>query len=313
MKDKLLNAAEIAVKECMDLQNGETVLIINNKPNRDVAIALKQASEAVTDTVYQIEYPVGDESGEEPPEFVAKLMSEVDCVFAPTQKSISHTDARREANEVGTRCATLPGITNEEFSKGLDTDYNQIKENCHKIYESVKDADEIRVITEKGTDVTFKIGRQWMIDDGDVSNKGDFTNLPAGEVFTSPIDANGTVIVDGTASPIGVLGDDSIKFELSDGKLASLESEILREKYTEAEEKAGTEVYNVAEFAIGANNGVSNLIGSILTDEKAAGTFHFAIGDDSSFGGNTSVPIHLDYVVKDPRIFVDGKEIDIHF
>jgi len=56
---------------------------------------------------------------------------------------------------------------------------------------------------------------------------------------------------------------------------------------------------------------VTDLVGSVLLDEKAAGTVHFAIGDDASIGGTTDASIHLDGVVRDPTVTVDGTPLDL--
>jgi leucyl aminopeptidase (aminopeptidase T) len=70
-------------------------------------------------------------------------------------------------------------------------------------------------------------------------------------------------------------------------------------------------VYNLAELGIGANTGVAELIGSVLLDEKAAGTVHLAVGDDASIGGDVEAPIHTDGVVRDPTVYADGEAITL--
>jgi len=42
-----------------------------------------------------------------------------------------------------------------------------------------------------------------------------------------------------------------------------------------------------------------------------AHTAHFALGSNAAFGGDVSVPLHLDGVVNDPAIYVDGNLLDI--
>ncbi|UCF56149.1 MAG: aminopeptidase, partial [Deltaproteobacteria bacterium] len=56
-------------------------------------------------------------------------------------------------------------------------------------------------------------------------------------------------------------------------------------------------------------NDCAQLSGIVLEDEKVLGTAHFALGNNISFGGSTDVPIHLDGVLRDPTITVDGKRI----
>ena len=51
------------------------------------------------------------------------------------------------------------------------------------------------------------------------------------------------------------------------------------------------------------------LVGSVLLDEKAAGTVHVAIGDDHAIGGDVEAPIHLDGILAEPTVFADGVEL----
>jgi aminopeptidase len=52
-------------------------------------------------------------SDEEPPISIAALMAASDVVLYPTTKSLTHTEARRNACSQNARIATLPGITQE--------------------------------------------------------------------------------------------------------------------------------------------------------------------------------------------------------
>jgi leucyl aminopeptidase (aminopeptidase T) len=65
---------------------------------------------------------------------------------------------------------------------------------------------------------------------------------------------------------------------------------------------------NVAEFGIGTNpNAV--LSGNILEDEKILGTIHVAFGSNNTFGGRVSAGVHLDAVVMNPTVYIDGSLI----
>jgi len=39
------------------------------------------------------------------------------------------------------------------------------------------------------------------------------------------------------------------------------------------------------------------------------GTVHIALGDNISMGGRVSVPSHLDLIIKNPTLVIDGKEL----
>ena len=47
----------------------------------------------------------------------------------------------------------------------------------------------------------------------------------------------------------------------------------------------------------------------MLEDEKILGTVHVAFGASAAFGGTVSVPIHLDVVVTDASLEVDGQQV----
>ena len=47
----------------------------------------------------------------------------------------------------------------------------------------------------------------------------------------------------------------------------------------------------------------------MLEDEKILGTVHVAFGASAGIGGTVSVPIHLDVVVLDATLVVDGTTV----
>ena len=51
------------------------------------------------------------------------------------------------------------------------------------------------------------------------------------------------------------------------------------------------------------------LTGNVLEDEKILGTVHIAFGASAGIGGNVSVPIHLDSVVLEATLEVDGVRV----
>ncbi len=314
MSDSTLeDAAETAVRQCLDLRADESCVVVTDDERVAIGEALYEAASEVTDDAAILRYPPGDQHGEEPPEPVAAAMQNADAFLAPTTKSLSHTRARSVASEEGVRGATLPGITEEVMLVGLDADYSEIDAHCQQVLEQVADAEEIRVTAEKGTDISFYPGdREWFADTGMVHEPGDFSNLPAGEVFVSPETVDGTYVVDGTMMPYGLLDDgQTLRFEVEDGYVTHIEDDEIREQVETGAEEVGDDAYNLAELGIGTNVGVDELLGSVLLDEKAAGTVHIAIGDDAGIGGDTDAPLHLDGIIREPTVYVDGDAIDL--
>jgi leucyl aminopeptidase (aminopeptidase T) len=56
-------------------------------------------------------------------------------------------------------------------------------------------------------------------------------------------------------------------------------------------------------------NDRAELTGNVLEDEKILGTVHVAFGASAGFGGNVSVPIHLDVVVLEATLTIGGTTV----
>ena len=313
MAADLSDAAATAVEQCLNVAPDESVVVVTDDEREPIGEALYAAASAVTDDATVLRYPPADQHGTEPPAPVAAAMREADVFLAPTTKSLSHTRARGAACDAGARGATLPGITEPVFTTGLDADYAAIDAACDDVLDQVGDADEVRVTAPAGTDITFGIGdREWLADTGMVHEPGDFSNLPAGEVFVAPETATGTFVVDGTMMPHGLLDDgQTLAFEVEDGFVTEIGDDEIRADVEAAAEEVGDAAYNLAELGIGTNGGVEELVGSVLLDEKAGGTVHIAIGDNAGIGGETDAPLHLDGIIRNPTVYADGEPIDL--
>ena len=68
----------------------------------------------------------------------------------------------------------------------------------------------------------------------------------------------------------------------------------------------GDDGTNVAELGIGTNE-EAILTGNILEDEKILGTAHVAFGASAAIGGTVQVPVHLDCVILEPTVEIDGE------
>jgi leucyl aminopeptidase (aminopeptidase T) len=313
MSERLADAARTAIEQCLDVGEDESVVVVTDDKREPIGDALYAAATTATDDATVLRYPPSDQHGTEPPAPVAAAMADSDVFLAPTTKSLSHTRARGAACDAGSRGATLPGITEDVFVTGLDADYAAIDDACDAMLAAVGDAAEIRVTSPAGTDITFEIGgREWLSDTGVVHSPGTFSNLPAGEVFVAPETATGTYVVDGTMMPHGLLGaDERLSFEVEDGLVTAIEDDAVRADVEAAAETVGDAAYNLAELGIGTNVGVDELVGSVLLDEKAAGTVHIAIGDNAGIGGETDAPLHLDGIVRDPTVYADGEPVEL--
>lgn len=307
---ELKNASIKALKDYMGLKSEETLLIITDETEREIAYSLLEEGKKLCKEAFLVEMKSREINGQEPPQQIAELMKMVDVVICPTQKSLTHTDARREAVKYGVRVATMPGIKIETMVRCLNADAEKVIELTKKIAEALRKTSEIRVVTEKGTDITMPMkDRQILESTGVLRNKGESGNLPSGEVYLAPWEdkSNGKIVIDGSMAGIGML-ETPIKIEVINGYAEKIEGGKEALKLTELLDKAGREARAVAEFGIGTNY-KAELIGEILEDEKVYGTIHIAFGNNKSMGGNISVGSHLDGLIKQPDVYFDGELI----
>lgn len=312
MDKELLNAATIALKDCLKLQRGESLLIVTDTKLREIGQALREAALALGNDPVVIEMEVRSRDGEEPPESVTSAMAHAKVVVAPTARSLTHTAARREACKAGARVATMPGILRETMIRCLNADYYAIAERTKRATELLTAGKLLHVTTATGTDITLPIdGIKAIASTGLIHEPGGFGNLPSGEAYLMPVEgaSNGVFIVDGSMSGIGTLaGKKPITIRVKNGFAVEIsggaEAAALREKL----EPLGKKAFNVAEFGIGTND-AARITGSILEDEKIMGTIHIALGNNMSMGGTVDVPVHLDGIVMSPTVELDGKLI----
>ncbi len=307
----LMDAAKVAVKDCMTIKPEEKVLVITDEPLRKIGYALWESAKELGAEAIITEIKPRRSHGEEPPEPVGELMMIVDVLLIPTSKSLSHTDSRREACRKGVRIATLPGITEDTMIRTLNADYYKIAERSKRIAEILKNGSKVRIQTDRGTDVTLVIDeRDGHADTGLNHNPGDFSNLPAGEGYIAPLEgkSEGIIVIDGSMAGVGKLEDEEIKITVEEGFATEIRGGKAADKLLSIMQPFGKLAFNVAELGIGTND-KALVIGNVLEDEKAIGTVHIAFGDNKSMGGTIRVASHLDGVIMKPTVYVDDSLI----
>lgn len=137
-----------------------------------------------------------------------------------------------------------------------------------------------------GTDILVEPSdREWQIDSGIVHEEEEMTNLPADETFVSPVTAEGTFVIDRSMLSFGLLGpDESITVGVEGSTVTDISDPEVRQDVEVAAETAGEAAYNLTELIIGANVGI---------------------------GAGTEAPLHVDCVIRDSTVIVDGTEIEL--
>jgi leucyl aminopeptidase (aminopeptidase T) len=299
-------AVSTVVRRCLGVSAGEDVLVVVDPGTRGIGEALRsEAAAAGADAVLA----VMDEratDGTEPARPVAAALQACDVYIAPTTRSLSHTKARKRASDGGVRGATMPGVTEDMLARVMSVDFDAMAARSRAAAVVLDDARATYVTCPRGTDLTLDLtGRAGIADDGDLTAKGAFGNLPCGEAFIAPAGGEGTIVASSLA-PLG-LSSEPATLTVRDGRITDAHSGLGPEFLNQLTAH-GEPGRNLAELGIGTND-QARLTGIVLEDEKILGTVHVAFGASAGIGGTVSVPIHLDVVVVDASLEVDGTRV----
>jgi leucyl aminopeptidase (aminopeptidase T) len=307
--EELDRAVQTVIRDCLGVEPAEDVLVICNPVTEDLGALMRIVAQGDGAEATLAVISERDSHAAEPPEPVAAAMLAADVVVAPTIQSISHTAARKAATEAGVRVASMPGVTEEMLARVMGADMRQLRRRGTAVCAKLNGGSEARITSAHGTDLRLGIeDRTAIVDAGKLTAEGAFGNIPCGEGFIAPVEGTGegTLVIDGSIAGVGMV-DSPVSLTVRAGHLVDAtgaEGEALLELLT-AHGQDGT---NVAELGIGTNE-EAILTGNILEDEKILGTAHVAFGASAAIGGTVQVPVHLDCVVLEPTVEIDGKAI----
>ncbi|MBD5439431.1 MAG: peptidase M17 [Treponema sp.] len=348
-------SAETVVKNVLKIKKGERVLIIANPAMSGIAqdfYTTCDKAESLPVLIYQSEKTSFDNAE---PAVIAAIKSAPDVIISISSLKLGKDseattapyidDSGKKYDHIfdylldgkkSIRAVWAPGLTDDMFERTVNIDYVELAECCKKLGEKLSDAVSVRVTSAGGTNILVPVeGRKPMDDNGDFSKAGSGGNIPAGEVFISPIvgdgkesGCNGTIVFDGSMTfadgdsilqtPISVKVQGGFATEISGGAeakrllktISDAESRSLQmEKKGELPQGQG-EIYkrnarNIGELGIGLNP-AARITGNMLEDEKAFKTCHFAIGEN--YDNDAPSLIHLDGVVRLPTIVINYKD-----
>ncbi|MEK7257200.1 MAG: aminopeptidase [Bacteroidota bacterium] len=181
----------------------------------------------------------------------------------------------------------------------------EVRRSQQHIVDFLNQKEKIRYRGE-GIDLTFSTqGRTWINSDGQ-------TNMPSGEVYTSPVEdsVNGTVHFNYPVVHYGHVVE-GITLWVKDGYIEKWEAKSGKELLDSTFQLPGARRFG--EAAIGTNYKIDRFTKNILFDEKIGGTVHLAIGQSYlQTGGKNQSSIHWDMIAdmkNGGEIFADGEKI----
>ena len=313
-----------AVENCLKVKAGESVVIITDADTIEIGSAIKAAIEKIT---AEVQFFIMEDFGERPIDYPKAIddaikAADVSVYAAQGAEGELQTFRMRMLKAIDAnprlRHAHMIGITPEIMKDGMCSDYKEIQRVSRLVYEKVRNAGKIRVVTEKGNDFVAEFSPQlkWIISDGDIA-PGQWKNLPDGEVFTCPVNVNGKVVIDGCLGDFftekyGSLENTPITIEVENGRAVKesicCDDEQLQHEFTKYLFEIDENSSRIGEFAIGTNTGLTELICNLLQDEKFP-SVHIAFGSPlpGKTGAKWDSKAHVDGMIKNPTIYVDGE------
>mgnify|MGYP003317294987 CR=1 FL=1 len=244
--------AQVVVQDVLAVKKGERALIIANPATAEISQELYSACEeagAITTLMYQKDKTSFDHANKE---VLAAIGTNPDVCFSISNIKLGK-DPKATANPYKTedgqefshifdflldgkktmRAVWSPGITVDMMNRTANIDYDELRHRCKKLDQLFEGAVSVHVTSPSGTDLEVPVqGRKLMFDDGDFTKPGTGGNIPAGEVFISPVvgDENnngceGVIVYDGsmTFSDGDSILETPIKCTLQNGFVSKIE------------------------------------------------------------------------------------------
>jgi aminopeptidase len=314
--------ARNAVEVCLAIQPEERVALIADEASGEVAASIAAAIDQVGAPWEGVLIErVADRPLAGAPPQVLDALEHADAGILCIQPRQGELGARMEIVSLverrGIRYAHMVGVTSQIMRQGMRADYRLVDRLSQVLCERMRHAQRLRVETRAGTALTATFDRElsWVKTSG-LINRRYWSNLPAGEVFTTPASVDGTFVCDGTAGDYfgpkyGDLRRTPLTLEIAGGRLQSAHC-VRKDLEREFWDYCHTDEYSdrVGELAFGTNIALDEMIGVLLQDEKIPGV-HLAFGDP--YGSQTGAPwksrTHIDVLTRLCDVWIDDEQV----
>ena len=228
MKKILMSrGADKVVSTCVKVQPGEEVVIITEESKMRIA-------EAVAAAVYRVgAHPIltimepREQDSQEPPRTIAAAMKTSDAFISIVGKSITHTNAVKEATQNGSRGVVLTQFSEDMMIHGgIECNFEEAKVVCKAMAAALAGSGEIVLTTAAGTNLRYSAAGRRGNSLYCMVEKGEFSTIPTVEANVSPVEgtANGVIVADASIPYIGIgVLDEPVRLTVENGFITSIE------------------------------------------------------------------------------------------
>ncbi|MBI4330768.1 MAG: hypothetical protein HY673_05775 [Chloroflexi bacterium] len=308
---ELVKGIESIFQACSVVRPGERIVIVaDNEPEpvwvgqMVVDVVNSMGAEPVLAIMNK---PV---RGQEPPAAIAAAMKSANAVIILSH-ALVHTTARKEATAAGVRCHPLSYVSLDSLKKGVSVaDIRAIKERTEDLVGRLTRASVARLTTRAGTDLTLGLaGRQALALHPLSPLLGGIPDYAEAAIAPVEGSAEGTIVGDVAVVQWGYLFRAPLRFSVKAGKVVEVcggseEAGRFREIFSTRENSS-----NIAELGIGTSHIIPMPVLGSRKDAGRLGTAHIGVGRNDDIGGTTWSQVHLDVLMANASLELDGKPV----
>jgi leucyl aminopeptidase (aminopeptidase T) len=309
-------SADLIIRRLLAVQPGEQVALVCDPHTEMMMVyALAGVIETVGGEYTIMMMPTrGTDRKNDLTPIIENGLTAADCLIGLTGASGAPTYAASvkalyDAKKLRTISMVMRDLDNFT-SGGALADYDALYEDGKRLAEIWEKMEHIHVTSPAGTDIKAPIaGEKVIIECGFATEPGLEAAFSDGEVSQMPRahTAEGIIVVDGPLAHIDQ-PDSPITLKVENGRVTSVSGECRQADELRHIIESIENADNIAEIGIGLNP-VCKRNGDFEEEKKARGNVHIAIGDNVFYGGDIRSPVHMDMVIYQPTVIMDGQGV----
>lgn len=316
----LLSDARTVVRDFIKVRPGETVTVLSDGPRAPEAVAVVHACQEVGAEAVQLDLShqvaallLSDVFWEDPP---APVIAAVNA-SSVTIVVLDETYGFRLDHKVRTLFEPGPDCSIYKIDLGMGSwrlrrdDADAVQRTGRALLDEMAGADAVHVTSPAGTDVRLSIQGRDCLPVDVIPQRGMPYAIPVplwGEYNWAPVEGSvqGTIVIDGIteATPVLHVVSEPVTWTVVADRIVEIyggqDADDFRRVFAT---DAGSSL--IGELGIGGN---PHAMFGTETEKAKLGTVHFGVGQNDEYpGGQIRSAVHVDGVVRDARVEVDGR------
>jgi leucyl aminopeptidase (aminopeptidase T) len=284
-----VNAARRVVEAALGVVRGERVVLIVDRPRRDVGAALLEVARdtGADPIVHEIE-----SHGERPlrqlPEPIAAALGRAQASLLAVGFDDGEIGMRHEildlVRQLSLRHAHMVGVSRKSLIAGFSVDHARILSTTRAVRTRLRPESRLRLRTGAGSDLEVALdpGMRWAEHLG-VIRPGRWENLPSGKLVTYPARVQGVFVADASmggrfGEAAGLLDRTPVRLEIDAGLCKGVRcTDRALQRDVEAFLHREHNLLRVGAICLGTNVGILSPTGEIVADQNLPG-LHLVLG-----------------------------------